>query len=70
MLDIVRVSGPPVRSCGKGGEVSAYDLVIRAARVVDGNGGPPLTADVAITGGGCPARPRLVLGAQRAPAGS
>jgi len=30
MLDIVRVSGPPVRSCSKGGKVSAYDLVIRA----------------------------------------
>ena len=30
MLDIVRVSGPPVRSCRKGGKVSAYDLVIRA----------------------------------------
>jgi N-acyl-D-aspartate/D-glutamate deacylase len=51
MLDIVRVSGPPVRSCGKGGKVSAYDLVIRGGRVVDGNGGPPRTADVAITGG-------------------
>jgi N-acyl-D-aspartate/D-glutamate deacylase len=51
MLDIVRVSGLPVRSCGKGGKVSAYDLVIRAGTVVDGNGGPPRTADVAITGG-------------------
>jgi N-acyl-D-aspartate/D-glutamate deacylase len=51
MLDIVRVSGLPVRSCGKGGKVSAYDLVIRGGTVVDGNGGRPRTADVAITGG-------------------
>jgi len=31
--------------------VSAYDLVIRGGTVVDGNGGRPRTADVAITGG-------------------
>src|SRR5215470_11432325 len=50
MLDIVRVSGPPVRSCSKGGKVSAFDLVIRGGPVVDGNGGPPRTADVGIIG--------------------
>src|SRR5215470_10120676 len=40
-----------LRSGLVGGEVSAYDLVIRGGMVVDGNGGPPRTADVAITGG-------------------
>jgi N-acyl-D-aspartate/D-glutamate deacylase len=31
--------------------VSAYDLVIRGGTVADGNGGPPRTEDVGITGG-------------------
>jgi N-acyl-D-aspartate/D-glutamate deacylase len=31
--------------------VSAFDLVIRGGTVADGNGGPPRTADVGITGG-------------------
>jgi N-acyl-D-aspartate/D-glutamate deacylase len=31
--------------------VSAFDLVIRDGTVADGNGGPPRTADVGITGG-------------------
>jgi N-acyl-D-aspartate/D-glutamate deacylase len=31
--------------------VSAFDLVIRGGTVVDGNGGPPRSADVGITGG-------------------
>ena len=31
--------------------MSAFDLVIRGGTVADGNGGPPRTADVGITGG-------------------
>lgn len=31
--------------------MSTFDVVIRGGTVVDGNGGPPRTADVGITGG-------------------